>query len=66
MSDLTDIDIEIILDCLNEQGYEYKLSKEELKKILVKNNFKIIFEWPSISIMSAPFKFEGFMALKND
>jgi len=41
-------------------------SKEELEKILIKNNFKIIFEWPSISIMSAPFKFEGFMALKND
>ncbi|MDA7454416.1 methyltransferase, TIGR04325 family [Candidatus Pelagibacter ubique] len=40
--------------------------KQELEEILKKNNFNIIFEWPSISIMSAPFKFEGFMALKND
>ena len=42
MSDLTDIDIENILDCLNEQGYEYKLSKEELKKILKQNTKKSV------------------------
>ena len=41
-------------------------SRKELEQILTNNNFKIIFEWPSISIMSAPFKFEGFMAVKND
>ena len=42
MSDLTDIDIETIMDCLKEQGYEYKLSKEELKKILKQNTKKSV------------------------
>ena len=45
---------------------DYISYPKELEQILTNNNFKIIFEWPSISIMSAPFKFEGFMAVKND
>ena len=39
--------------------------KKELLTILNENNFKIIFEWSSISVIGAPFKFEGFMAIKK-
>ena len=39
--------------------------KKELETILNENNFKIIFEWSSISVIGAPFKFEGFMAIKK-
>ena len=37
MTDLTDNEIEEILDCLAEQGIDYVMSKKDMKELLKKN-----------------------------
>jgi len=71
--DRTSFTVEKILKIQNIKNFPYTSSyphitfpKRELIDILEQNNFKVIFEWSSISIVSAPFNFEGFMAIKND